>query len=377
MTNVSTDPIALVSPQEPIPRALLEVPGAFFWWYLDLLDARGTGIVVIWSFGLPFLPGYGSSARRGAAECPGQRPSLNVAVYEEGRPVAYVLQEMAPADVEWSDDYNWRFGKSHFHRERNQLRLKLTCPLAGGGDLSGTVRVQGNVCEPPDNVEQVGYGAISPAESGSSHHGWTPLLVPATGEAELHLGNNKTIQIQGRAYHDRNASDSSLDKLDIDEWFWGRASYEKEERIIYWLKGARGEKTLALRLRQGEKIQRLHDCTLQLEPAGKARYGMPAYRHVRVRHGNENFMDLRVGEPIDNGPFYLRAFLNEATGQKNVGFCEGVVPARVDLGWQRPFVRMRVQQMSGKNSLFLPLFNGPRQGRWGRMWRHWTGGGDG
>ena len=376
MTHVRTDPIALVSPQEPIPRALLEVPGAFFWWYLDLLDARGTGIVVIWSFGLPFLPGYGSSARRGTGECPGQRPSLNVAVYEEGRPVAYVLQEMVPSDVEWLDDENWRFGNSHFHRERNQLTIQLDCPLAGGGTLSGLVKVNGNICQPPEDVEQVGYGAVSPDERGDSHHGWTPMLVPALGEAELHLGTEKTLYIQGRAYHDRNASESSLDALEIDEWFWGRASYENEERIIYWLKGPRGEKTLALRLREGEKIQRLRDCTLELVPAGKARYGMPSYRHVKVQHADETFMDLQVGTLIDNGPFYLRAFLNEAAGQKTVGFCEGVVPARVDLAWQRPFVRMRVQQMSGKNSMFLPLFNGPKQGRWGRMWRYWIGGGD-
>ena len=36
-------------------RGVLDTPG-FAWWYLDVVDAEGTGLVLIWSFGLPFLP---------------------------------------------------------------------------------------------------------------------------------------------------------------------------------------------------------------------------------------------------------------------------------------------------------------------------------
>ena len=54
-------------PVTPVPpgladQALLDVPGGFLWCYLDLVDATGDGLVLVVSFGLPFLPG-GSSAR--------------------------------------------------------------------------------------------------------------------------------------------------------------------------------------------------------------------------------------------------------------------------------------------------------------------------
>ena len=50
--------LSLTSPDTPLDRTLLDVAGGFAWWYLDLVDERGDGLVLIWSFGLPFLPGY-------------------------------------------------------------------------------------------------------------------------------------------------------------------------------------------------------------------------------------------------------------------------------------------------------------------------------
>ena len=68
-------------PRFPAPEALT-APGGFVWWYLDLTDGAGNGVVLIWSFGLPFLPGYADAARKGQGQSPASRPSLNVAVYK-------------------------------------------------------------------------------------------------------------------------------------------------------------------------------------------------------------------------------------------------------------------------------------------------------
>ena len=69
---------------------------------------------------------------------------------------------------------------------------------------------------------------------------------------------------------------------------------------------------------------------------------------------------------VDDGPFYLR-FLVDAedgvNGCRGRGFAERVVPANVDRPWQRPFVRMRTFATDGDNSMWLPLFSGPRSGR--------------
>jgi carotenoid 1,2-hydratase len=41
----------------------------------------------------------------------------------------------------------------------------------------------------------------------------------------------------------------------------------------------------------------------------------------------------------------------------------------VDLDLHRPFVRMRVHRTEAPSSFWLPLFSGPREGRWRRLGR--------
>src|SRR5687768_10564437 len=94
---------------------LLRAPGGFLWWYADLVDERGNGLVCIWSFGLPFLPGYASASRRGTPQLPEERPSFNIAVYERGKLVCYLLQEYEPSEVEWAST-RWRFGRTSIQR---------------------------------------------------------------------------------------------------------------------------------------------------------------------------------------------------------------------------------------------------------------------
>ena len=77
--------IGLADPRGPLDRTLLDAPGGFAWWYMDAVDVHANGCVLIWSFGLPFLPGRGSSARRGAPRTPRSDPSLNIALYKEGK----------------------------------------------------------------------------------------------------------------------------------------------------------------------------------------------------------------------------------------------------------------------------------------------------
>lgn len=321
-------------------------------------------MVVIWSFGLPFLPGYRDAARRGRPVLPRQRPSLNVAVYDEGVPAFYLLQELAPQQAAWLDEGAWRFGDSFIERTgsgRCGLSLSLCCPLPGGGRLEGRVEVEGTGCLPERG-------------RAASPHAWTPLLAPAMGEADLSLGDGRRFRLRGRAYHDRNSSLVPLDALGIDEWFWARQSERDEERVVYALKGAAGELRLALTL-AGDGSVRVHrDLELLLAPAGRARFGMPRYRRVSASVDGEPFLVAYIGRPLDDGPFYLRSFLEDEGRAATRGYCEVVAPPRVDLDRHRPLVRMRVHRLSGENSLFLPLLSGPRRGRLARLARHLLGG---
>ncbi|HSC89641.1 MAG TPA: hypothetical protein VLC09_20300, partial [Polyangiaceae bacterium] len=72
---------------------------------------------------------------------------------------------------------------------------------------------------------------------------------------------------------------------------------------------------------------------------------------------------------VDDGPFYQRFLLEvESSLGAGHGVFEVVAPARVDLPHQRPFVSMRIHRTGRSNSVWLPLFSGPREGRWGRLW---------
>ena len=165
--------LAFDDPTRPTPQAALEAPGGFAWWYLELLDAHGSGIVLIWSFGLPFLPGYLASARRGRATRPIDRPSLNVAVYEQGRPAGYALHELRPQDATWDGAGVWRFGDTRITSRSEggtrRVQIDLRCPLRGsGGEISGRVEAEG-AC-----------AMAVPGGPSSGTHLWAPLM--ATGD---------------------------------------------------------------------------------------------------------------------------------------------------------------------------------------------------
>ena len=107
--------IELSSADRPPDPAVLHSPGGFTWFYVDLVDDQGRGATVIWSWGLPFLPGYVQAARAGRPELPINRPSVNVVVYGGGRERFYLLSELPAQDCEWSaDGRSWRLGDCEF-----------------------------------------------------------------------------------------------------------------------------------------------------------------------------------------------------------------------------------------------------------------------
>ncbi len=88
--------------------------------------------------------------------------------------------------------------------------------------------------------------------------------------------------------------------------------------------------------------------------------------HHHRRHRRRIALDQ--GAPLDDGPFYLRSSLSLVVeGRRGFGFSEHVRVDRLDLAIHRPFVNMRVHATQGPNSMWLPLFSGPRAGRFRRL----------
>lgn len=361
-------------PTRPVPASILLAPGGFAWWYLELLDKSGNGVVLIWSFGLPFLPGYVSAARAECAERPADRPSLTVSIYEAGKPTAYVLHEFSSHEVECDGHTRWRFGHTTIRHERDGANVSvfvlLDCPLASNGSaIQGQIRATGVM---PNAMG----GARADVPFGDSHR-WTPLLAPGFGTARITIGANWRRHFAGRAYHDRNASRAPFHSLGIRQWIWGHATLPDRERVAYMLQPEAGDaQCLGVDLLRSGKTERVDGLTPLLPHSSRTLFGMPTWKSIGFERDGEPWMTLRLADRVDNGPFYLR-YLAEATADGNAeahhGSCEVIVPERVDLARHRPLVKMAVSSSVRRNSIWLPLFQGVRIGRFRRMIRGWLG----
>ena len=227
--------ITLGHPSRALTQDLLQHPGGFTWWYVDALDERLNGMVFIWSFGLPFLPGYLQAARQGRPQIPAEHPSLNIALYRDGRPCFYLLQAYAAHEAEWRPGY-WRFGSTEIVRSetngRRRVTARIDCPVPRSQyRLRGAIEVEG----PTPHLHPSLTAAPAP------NHEWCPVTGPARCTAEITWNDGAPFRLDAPAYHDRNAGNRPFDQLGIDHWIWGRTVGPSGTRIYYlvWPKGNR------------------------------------------------------------------------------------------------------------------------------------------
>lgn len=361
--------LSFCPPEQATPRSFLQAPGGFAWWYADALDEHGSGFVCIWAYGLPFLPGYLSGHRAGL-RVPGEaRPSVNLVLYERGRPISYSLVELPPERATWTD-HTWQFGDSVFSHERRgphlHLHAQLDLPVAGSPHrLRGTFEI-------------VGPGArTSAAGTTDADHLWSPLIGPATARARFEHGDRRLLDLTGSGYHDRNGSAAPLDGLGIRHWTWGRQILGDELLIYYltWPTAPNAEPLLTAYLIGPDGFVHTAPFTkVELLRPRLGRFGMPWWARLRA-YGLAHPLQIDVGAPADDGPFYLRALTRCTYGPHSAtGWTELCRPDRIDRAWHRPLVRMCVQHESSPNSAWLPLFTGPTADRTARLWSWWNGG---
>lgn len=332
------------------------------WWYLDALDDQLNGLVVIWSFGLPFLPGYLQAARAGRPELPRDYPSLNIALYRDGRPCFYLLQQYQPDDAHWRDGY-WRFKDTEIIRAESDGRRTVTvnvdCTVPRSRHrLQGRVVVEGPIPR---------LHADLTANSGRQHE-WCPVTGPGVCRAELRWNPTDAFHLQAPAYHDRNAGAEPFDQLGIDHWIWGRTVGTGGTRVHYlvWPKGpTQTARTWVFDiLPDGQIVQQPLE-EPQVHGPSRAWFGVPFWRRIDLGAlGN-----VRTGRMVEDGPFYLRSINagQDPSGQTAAGWGEWIRPDRIDLDTHRPLVRMRVHRADSRNSIWVPLFVGPRSSRVRRL----------
>lgn len=354
-------------PTRPLPPDVLDVPGGFAWWYVDGLDDRGDGLVLIGAWALPFWPGDRAARLARGATPASARPSLNLALYRGGRLASYTL--LGVEHARWDAD-GMTLGASHLRRVdadgRGRLEASIDVPVPGSAErLVGQI-----VCEGP-----LAGGEDADATPPEGHR-WAPVFGASTIRARFHHGATEVLNLQGSGYHDRNASGTPLDALGIDVWTWGRQAFGDLLVIHYltWAKGPEAPSLLIVTV-DGAGRRRVHrDVPVErLEPHASW-LGRPWWGRLRAKIDGVPF-EVRHHPPTDRGPFYLR-FQTEATlgDQRARGWAELCRPDRIDLPVHRPLVSMCVQREAGPESLWLPLFAGPLPSRLPRLLRWWRGG---
>lgn len=344
-----------------LPDSVLAARGGFGWWYVDALDAAGNGVVIIWSWGLPFLPGYLSGVREGRGDPARARPSLNVAIYENGKPSFYLLQTYPEEAASTDGEGNFRFGTTTIRRvEDGRLELKLDCEVPSSRHrLQGELRLEGSPIRLPASL----------APSPRPHHRWTPVLGPSRLHGELRCGRQR-FAFDGLAYHDRNEGERPFDQLGIRHWIWGRLVTEARTRIWYLCFSDHGPDTAwGVELQRGGEMQLHAGLRPELRGVRKGTFGTRTWDEVGLRHPDGTlFARARTRQRIDDGFFYARTVVEAASGgEEGLGMAEWIEPGRIDRPRHRPLVRMAVHASEGPNSRWLPLFSGPRRGRIGRL----------
>ena len=353
--------MALISPisvTQKIPTTFLQSEGGFLWWYVDVVNDDGDGVVLIFSFGLPFLPGYAHAARKKEGQTPESRPSVNVAVYQNGKPVFYSLEELHPDDVSWGENRQWTFGHStlDIDVETGVCVVHLRCAVPGTSDLlEGTVMVRGTV---PD----IAFGEIG-------DHLWGPLLTPARGTVDLTFGD-ETFRFEGDGYVDRNGSEKPLHDLGFRSWTWGRVFDGSCEKVYYilWPVGDGDPTALGFEFHPKSVKQFALEATFANKREGFA--GMPWHSSIALSKNGVPWLASDAIDVLDNGPFYIRGQFNAAGHRGVFEWCD---PMRVDLSRHRFLVNMRVQNPR-RNSMWVPLFTGPAKDRVSRLFKYWAGG---
>lgn len=356
-----------------LARELLDCRGGFLWWYLDLVNEKGDGLVLIWSYGLPFLPGYASRSRGGRPQRPATRPSLNISTYRGGTLDFYLLQEFDPHRVHWNargDGDRWQFGDSSLESIVEEGRRKVAVDLCVDVpmlDVPARIRLcaDGPGCRTAGGTHDPDLRVCSPPPE----HDWAPLLCNRRARASVTVGR-RDFEFEGRLYHDRNGGSHPLQDQGIRSWVWGRIPLPKSELIYYVLDGINGStQSILLAVGPDGQLRKLADARLRRDAPRRNLGGLTWWPAMTVERKGSPWLTIEHDDIVDSGPFYLRSLprATDRNGHSTRGVAEVCEPRRIDLAIHRPLVRMRVHQKDRPNSMWLPLFTGPRQGRIHRL----------
>lgn len=189
-------------------------PGAYRWYYFDVVAGDVTA-VVIFMVGSLFSPRYARAASRGAG--PQAHSAINFALYEKGEPKQWVLSEY-----------------QRLTRTEDTLRIgRSSLTWNDDGSLHVTVSERTPVWGKPAQAELHFTPEVTGAEAfqlvEGLPHFWQPYA--PRGHAKLSLPLHG-LALEGRGYHDGNHGETPLG-TDLEGWDWSRTHLADATCITY------------------------------------------------------------------------------------------------------------------------------------------------
>ena len=343
---------------------IMQSIGSFTWWYVDLTDQEGNGLVLIWFVGLPFLPSKSLDLK------PKNNSGVTVSLYKRHRLDFYAFQTYAPDQIHISEDQKeWRMGNSELKLVAEEGSLLLTAhlelPFAGSDTpFTGDLKIEGYLRN------------AAPSMGSHEHpkHVWCPMMLQGKGLFEGQA-NAEITTLTGSAYMDRNQSEESLPQLGIEDWHWCRLSFPEETWVFYFLKGIDGKwLQWAFCADADHNFTQVEVLKHEVKNIKRDRYGILWHQthffHVKSK---PEPLQMELSPALERSPFYMRHMSNASLGaHQGQGIYERILPQKISQKWMQPLMAMRINEWHRNKSMWLALFEGPAKGKLKRLWNSWT-----
>lgn len=285
--------------------------GGYAWWYFDALSDDGQrGLTAIFFIGSVFSPDYAQRVRRGERPAAVEHLGVNLALYEKGRKVAWVMSEYGP-DAMPPVSRGLQIGKSSIQPlGAGALRLdfhETSAPfllaLAGlGRPIDGTVELE---------PEAGPWGPSNLGGSPSVPHMWRVAMPRARVKVDFpKLG----FSFEGSGYHDLNQGDSRLEDA-FSRWSWARFHHDGRTRVFYSTLDRQGRRRALLAEGRADVVVPQATTFAVDGPPADAGWGLSIPSWFSVGDGHTRCV---VGQMLEQSPFYARYEAALVDGNKTI-----------------------------------------------------------
>ncbi len=322
-----------------------EDAGAYQWWYFDALSDDGRfGLVAIYFVGGVFSALYADRMAAGVAASPFDHPMVNLALYDRGRRIAWVLSEYPREALEViSPDLDLRIGRSRVWKEGGSYRFEVNDrDVPRGRDVTLTVRF---------HPEEMGIAPPDARLSRDGRHRWGSPAPRCRVEV---TSSSPELSWSGWGYHDVNRGEEPL-HAGFQRWSWARVHLPGETRLVYDAVERDGARIAHLLVgREGRLEQR----ELERPPSGQLTPWLLRVPKVLEAGSFEGAPLFGRREALwESSPFYARWPSRFGTdgGELGRGICEEVDLSRFARPGVRWMLRHRIYRMRWPDMTPLPV----------------------